>query len=308
MPETKKIDMPTEGEMGVAIEGSAEWWPASSTKATLPEFNSLVQQHYYIEVFNRGKNPFEFKAVANAPWIKLSQTGGKIENELRIDISVDWASTPNGSAQTSVAILANGKQVDIIVNANKFPQLKDFTGFIESNGYISIEPEHFDKAVNSKEVNWQVLPDYGRTLSGVEPFPATANAQTISTTSPHLVYDLYLTDTASINAQLYLGTTLNFNVKGLRLAVSVDNQTPRVINIHENETSKTWGKTVEDNMRLISSKWKISSPGKHTLNYWMIDPGIVLQKIVVDAGGVKSSYLGPPESVHVPLQKSSSTK
>jgi len=47
------------------------------------------------------------------------------------------------------------------------------------------------------------------------------------------------------------------------------------------------------------SKHAIARSGLHVLKFWMVDPGIVLQKLVVDAGGMRPSYLGPPESYRV---------
>jgi hypothetical protein len=53
-----------------------------------------------------------------------------------------------------------------------------------------------------------------------------------------------------------------------------------------------------DNARHTHSVHTLAGSGYHTLKFWMVDPGVVLQKLVVNEGGVRPSYLGPPESYH----------
>jgi hypothetical protein len=60
--------------------------------------------------------------------------------------------------------------------------------------------------------------------------------------------------------------------------------------------NKDWEKSVVNNARIARSGHTLARPGYHTLKFWMIDPGVVLEKLVVNLGGVKPSYLGPPES------------
>ncbi len=51
-----------------------------------------------------------------------------------------------------------------------------------------------------------------------------------------------------------------------------------------------------DNARFVNAGITTDKPGVHVFKVWMIDPGPVLEKIVIDTGGVKESYLGSPES------------
>ena len=55
---------------------------------------------------------------------------------------------------------------------------------------------------------------------------------------------------------------------------------------------------MKDSVRKVRSTHLLARSGYHTLKFWMVDPGVVLQKLVVNLGGVKPSYLGPPESFH----------
>ncbi|TWF91818.1 hypothetical protein FHX80_12134 [Streptomyces brevispora] len=42
-------------------------------------------------------------------------------------------------------------------------------GFVEANGYVSIEADHYGRAVNGGGVGWQRIADIGRTGAGMEP-------------------------------------------------------------------------------------------------------------------------------------------
>lgn len=63
---------------------------------------------------------------------------------------------------------------------------------------------------------------------------------------------------------------------------------------------EAWARSVEDGVRKLSFRGSLDAPGEHVLAFWMIDPGVVLEKIVIDMGGLCPSYLGPPESPAVP--------
>ena len=175
--------------------------------------------------------------------------------------------------------------------------------FFERDQYVSIEADHTTTVVNSININWIVLPDLGKTGSAITPFPVTAPKQTISSSSPHVEYEFYSLSQGNTTLQLFFSPTLNFHNSetGLQYAVSVDDEEPQVVSLNaEDSQTKIWERWVANNIIVKHSNHTISKPGKHTIKFWVINPGVVLQKLVLDFGGVKPSYLGPPETKFKP--------
>jgi hypothetical protein len=161
-----------------------------------------------------------------------------------------------------------------------------------------MEAEHYSRAVADAPMQWLRIPDLGRTLSAMTITPVTAMGQLPSASSPRLEYQLFMFDSGAVSVRAYLSPTLNFSGSphGLRYAVSFDDEAPQVINIAADSSLKAWEQSVGDNVTSIVTKHQLAKPGEHVLKFWAVDPGVVVQKLVVDAGGVRPSYLGPPES------------
>jgi len=314
MPEVEEMKIPTNAAMGIAIEGSTQVWPGTADEPILPQFDKFNQPRRYLDIFNTGQTPFEFSAVASAPWIMLSSTHGTIDQEQRLWVSVDWSTAPRGSSEGHVKITGTGKSVSVTLNIfnPRKPATDSLAGFVEADGYVSIEAAHYTKRNGAGPVRWEEIPDLGRTLSAMTIFPVTAasvtppglprQSETTAGNSPCLEYQMYLFHPDKVEVVAILDQTLNFvQGRGLRYALSFDDQPLQIVtavpaDYTAMDGNPDWETTVKDGVRKVTTPFTLSKTGYHTLKFWMVDPGVVLQKLVVNLGGVQPSYLGPPES------------
>lgn len=297
MPAVTQVNLADKAEMGVAAEGSELWWPDAQTEATLPVFTPKGQQQHFIDVFNRGKVPFTYRVTTKVPWLTVSQANGNVNEQQRVWLKVNWQGVPEGlhTAMVEVAASTGSKvPVKVVVDNRK---LSHEGGFDEGDGYVSIEAAHFTKALNGDGVKWTVIPNYGRTLSGVTTMPVTSASVVPGNNTPCLEYRFNVTDTGKVKVCAYISPTIDFTGgKGLHYAVSVDDEKPQILNLWPGGADAGWNKAVAESILPLFSTHHINKAGAHTLKFWYVDPGVVLQKLVVDCGGVKPSYLGPPES------------
>jgi hypothetical protein len=293
--------------LGVAVDGFASAWPGGAADAALPRFDALNRQTSYIEVFNRGRRPFTFTVAASAPWIVLGRTSGTVGGDLRIDVSIDWSRAPSADASGIVTVRGAGQAVSVAVAAKKPDGItrESLHGFAEGAGYVSIEAEHYTNKVDAGNSRWARIENYGPTLSAMQTVaPVDAPAAVPTADAPRLEYRLYLFGAGEVTATLKLGPTLNFAPdRGVRLAVSFDDEPPQIVTAvpqgyNAQNGNRDWERSVRDNARVVTTTHTIAAAGYHTLKVWMVDPAVVLEKIVVNtsAGSLRPSYLGPPET------------
>ena len=171
--------------------------------------------------------------------------------------------------------------------------------FAPSNGYVAMEAEHYYSAKAPEGLQWTVYPNYGRTRSAVALTPYTKSVGDAA-----LIYQFTLpADVKSVKIHIIVKSTLDFlDVGGFESAVSLDGGEAQVVNFN---------KTLVDRQPYMYSDYypavarrvvekvvelPVQKDGMHNLTLQPKHPGIVFEKIVVDAGGYQSQYLFGQES------------
>lgn len=307
MPAVSEIHPRRGPSPAMSIEGSETAWPSYGAKpAVLPPLDTMTRGSRWIELFNRGDAPYKYTIKSDEPWLIVDKASGSIAKTTRVHVSADWDAVPKGNSTATLSIETDaGEKLTArvsVANPEQVPPRR-FQGFIESDGVVAIEAPHYSRAVNDGNVRWTTLPDFGRTLGGVTIDPVTAAERTPGGSAPRLEYDVFLQSHGELTLDLHVAPSLDFQSgKGLRLAVSIDDGAPQVLKL-DTWSKENWERAVAENIRRLSSTHTVDRAGLHTVKIWMVTPGVVLERIVIDAGGLRPSYLGPPESLRVGAER-----
>ncbi len=171
--------------------------------------------------------------------------------------------------------------------------------FQMSDGFVSMEAEHYFEAKATDNTQWTLIPYMGRTRSAMALMPYTQPTEGAS-----LTYRWNGKMQGEVEVHIITKSTLDYlNKGGMTFHISIDEGEAKEVNFNHNLNEKpeniysTYYPTVAG--RVVDSRVKLSvnaSTDVHTLTITPNDPAIVFEKIVVDAGGYQRSYLFMDES------------
>ena len=300
LPVTHHYEPHNSAEMGIAVEGIAAAWP-SPGNYQLGRFDPLGKQQRRIEVFNKGKESFTATAKVSAPWIILNHTSVQVDAEAAFLVSIDWNKVPDvkGEVTGSVQITGTGwGGANIAVKAiNTRLDKRNLKGFVEADGYIAIEAEHYQRQGNNRELRWEKIPEHGRTLSSMSVYPISDKSFSDVSAAPYLEYDFYSQTSGEFKIEgLFAPSWPLMPGRGLRYAVAIDGEPAQIVDLAADMSALAWEESVRSDVRKSITTHRVGKSGAHKLRIYSLDPGVTLQKILIDTGGLLPSYLGPQES------------
>ena len=335
-----ELTIPHSYSTRVTVENSYGAWPGRGTSGNCRELARCPDPTFYafdpygaktrwIDIGAGGPKNVQFSVDADSDWIKLSQTSGKIKRDAstdqRVYVSVDWSQVPTGQDAIDdghVFIKASdGANVTITVPIINPPQpADDFHGHIQGDGYVVMEAAHFTSNKTASGYAWEEMEGYGRTLSGLEMFPTTAQNFTVGK-GPSLAYDFWSHQSGGAVVTVQIGPSLNFIFgKQISFGLQLDDKTPHEIQpvttdrlggvdvkpggspIFVGAVPPDWQEVVSADLRNVTVPVTVDEAGKHSVTLWGMTAGVVVERLWVDFGGISQrgySCLGPPESVRV---------
>ncbi|MBO2012815.1 glycosyl hydrolase 115 family protein [Hymenobacter negativus] len=310
-PTALRPSLDTTQVWGVAPEGWAD--TTMTAKADqglrLPTCYPWGTASYFVDVFLSRRQAVHWKATASAKWLVLSAKQGTLtaavgQQQQRLQVRIDWSRLPKHGEQTAYLTFAGaGRKFRVVVRAMAAPsqELADYPGYIETNGYVAMAAAGYSHKADQPTSHWGLLEGVGRAGRALQAQPLQEGPLAVPEKLPAqaaaVEYDFYsLTQAAPVVTVATLPTHPITRLTSMRYGVALDDGPVQVVDFKTVGRSEEWKQNVLRNSALRQVKGPVLAPGRHTLKLYLIDPGVVLDRITIDLGGLQPAYGSIPET------------
>ncbi|WP_442844938.1 glycosyl hydrolase 115 family protein [Leeuwenhoekiella sp. H156] len=282
IPETKQIEIPQEGHLGISIAGTEAYFPKDQVLNVLPFDQS--HQHQQLTLFNTGKEEVDYKIKKLPKWLKVDQKKGAVKTEEQLTLSLIPGKLPASDQEGVISIQSDHGMATLQVSYNPYPAGTE--GTVSYAGLISIPATAF-----TANTGWEQIPDLGRQDNALR--PETKFSKGITPENTALTYELYANEAIDGTITFNLSPTLDFkNQGGLKFQYQIDDEPVQTLNMHK-DTPDNWNSSVANNTTRVVAPVRLQK-GAHQLKIYGVDPAIVLQHIIIRAEtNNQSFYLAP---------------
>lgn len=309
----------------VSVDGTGQYTEGSGWQVNTLKLNDfrqpdIVTASLCLSSVSDLEAPYEI--TCQAPWLSCSSYEGILDGTNKamekIEVRID-RSKLDQETLADIVVKIPGGVCTIIVDAG-IPELSALPKhtFIDTNGYISMEAEHYftkgdiigfdgEAIVSQRSITagFEKIDGYGKTLSGMKAFPVNRYF-TAGKDAPYLEYRFIPGAAGTYTAELYMqpsnpvamDNTLYYGIQANDGSIELMNTIPEGQKVGDHNDK--WAAGVLNNIRRHSSEINCKE-GLNKVRIYAVSPGFVLEKLVIYPSGKKplESYLGPAETYYI---------
>lgn len=265
-----------------------------------PDVDSIT-----LDIACGSREAVDYKISCDRSWLSFSKTSGRTAMTDRVVVSIDRSAFVRRD-RARINILGNQSRVEITVNAeNKSFEDYESMTFIEYDGYIAMEAEHYHAMHGADDAEFKLLEPYGRSGSAMRVYPTTADFRG-KADKPYLEYLFETKSGGTFELELSFAPSCPTTAEPTMLAgISLNGDKEMIFETVKDLTAfyPTCSQCTEEALNNVK-KYRCEvecKQGINALKYYYVSPNLILERIVIHMQGnaVPQSYLGPRESFYV---------
>lgn len=240
-------------------------------------------------------------------WLSVTPLSGSVETQAEVILRCDREKLPVKEqcakliikdGETTIAVLVKGKAVNKALLPEKT--------FLENNGIITMEANHFCKIHNTVKGSFCELSGYGRSGCGMKVFPTTVDFNE-NEDKPSLSYRFFTEHAGEHIIEVWAAPTNSVkNKRPLRFMLTEQCGKTQILTLVTGDfmagdnRERAWCDGVLKNIRVVKAS-AVFEKGVGEITIGALEAGFVLERILIYRNGnePKVSYLGPEESFFI---------